>query len=73
MLQVAKDFVGLNIQPDHMHLIVMIPPKFAMSTFMGRFKEQDSMRIFRQFRHQESGFTGVNISEQKDIASIRLV
>ena len=41
----------LNVQPDHVHLIVMVPPKIAISTLMGRLKGQCSMRIFRQFRH----------------------
>jgi putative transposase len=43
--------VELNVQPDHVHLIVMVPPKIAISNLMGRLKGQSSMRIFRQFRH----------------------
>ena len=45
------EVVELNVQPDHVHLIVMVPPKLAISTLMGRFKGKSSMRIFRQFRH----------------------
>jgi putative transposase len=46
------EVVELNVQPDHVHLIVMVPPKLAISTLMGRLKGQSSMRMFRQFRKQ---------------------
>ena len=45
------EVLELNVQPDHVHLIVMVAPKIAISTLMGRLKGQSSMRIFRQFRH----------------------
>ena len=45
------EVVELNVQPDHVHLIVMIPPKIAVSQWVGRLKGQSSMRIFRQFRY----------------------
>jgi len=31
----------LNVQQDHAHLIVMVPPKVAISDFMGRLKGQE--------------------------------
>lgn len=40
----------LNVQRDHVHLIVMIPPKVAISDLMGRVKGQTSMKLFKQFR-----------------------
>jgi putative transposase len=45
------EVVELNVQPDHVHLVVMIPPKLAVSTLMGRLKGQTAMRVFRQFRN----------------------
>ena len=45
------EVVELNVQTDHVHLIVMIPPKVAVSQWMGRLKGQISMRIFRKFRY----------------------
>ena len=45
------EVVELNVQPDHVHLVVMIPPKVAISVLMGRVKGQTAMKIFRQFRH----------------------
>jgi putative transposase len=34
------EVVELNAQPDHVHLIVMVPPKIAISALMGRLKGQ---------------------------------
>ena len=45
------EVVELNVQPDHVHLIVMIPPKVSISVLMGRVKGQTAMKIFRQFRY----------------------
>jgi putative transposase len=52
------EVVELNVQPDHVHLIVMVPPKLAISTLMGRLKGQSSMRMFRQFRIYASSILG---------------
>lgn len=45
------EVIELNVQPDHVHLVVMIPPKVSISVLMGRVKGQTAMKIFRQFRH----------------------
>ena len=45
------EVVELNVQPDHVHLVMMVPPKVAVSDLLGRLKGQTSMRLFRQFRH----------------------
>jgi putative transposase len=33
------EVVKLNVQPDHVHLVVMIPPKLSISDLMGRLAE----------------------------------
>jgi len=45
------EVVELNIQPDHVHLVVQIPPKLSISDLLGRLKGQTSMKLFQQFRH----------------------
>jgi putative transposase len=45
------EVVELNVQPDHVHLVVLIPPKLAISDLMGRLKGQTSMKLFQQFGH----------------------
>ena len=39
------------MQRDHVHLIVMIPPKLAISDVMGRVKGQTAIKTFKQFRN----------------------
>ena len=39
----------LNIQPDHVHLIVMVPPKKSISDMVGILKDRSAIRIFKQF------------------------
>jgi putative transposase len=39
----------LNIQVDHIHLIVKIPPKLSISEYMGMVKGRTAIRIFKKF------------------------
>ena len=43
------EVVELNIQADHVHLIMLAPPKVAISEVMGRVKGQTATRLFKQF------------------------
>ena len=45
------EVMELNVQPDHVHLVVMIPPKVMISELVGRLKGQTSMKLFHQFRY----------------------
>jgi len=44
------EITEMNVQSDHVHMVVMIPPKLAVSDVMGRLKGQSAMKLFRQFR-----------------------
>ncbi len=41
----------LNVQSDHVHLIVQVPPKVSISDFMGTVKGRTAIRVFKQFPH----------------------
>jgi putative transposase len=41
--------VELNVVIDHVHLLVKIPPKIAVSNFMGAIKGRTAIRIFQKF------------------------
>jgi putative transposase len=43
------EVLELNIQPDHVHLIVSIPPKYAVSNFMGYLKGKIAIRVFNRY------------------------
>ncbi len=39
----------LNIQPDHVQLIVSIPPKVSVSDFMGILKGKTAIKLFKSY------------------------
>lgn len=41
--------VELNIQKDHVHLLVKVPPKVAISELMGVLKGRIAIRLIHQF------------------------
>jgi len=49
--QKGCEIVELNVRPDHVHLIVMVPPKVSLSDFMGTLKGRTAIRVFKQFPH----------------------
>jgi hypothetical protein len=40
----------MNIQPDHVHMLVMVPPKISISDYCGIVKGRTAIRVFNQFR-----------------------
>ncbi len=40
----------LNVQKDHVHIVVMIPPKLCVSDYMGIIKGRTAIRVFNKFR-----------------------
>ncbi len=38
----------LNVQPDHVHLVMSIPLKYKMSEFMGYLKGKMALQPFQQ-------------------------
>ena len=45
------EIVELSTQIDHVHLLVMIPPKVSVSNFVGTIKGRTAIRIFNKFRN----------------------
>jgi putative transposase len=41
----------LNVQEDHVHLLVAIPPKVSVSQYMGTVKGKTAIRVFSQFSY----------------------
>ena len=42
------EVLELNIQPDHVHLVMSPPPKYSVSEFMGFLKGKLALRLFHQ-------------------------
>ena len=49
--QLGCEVVELNIQADHVHLLVDVPPKVSISVLMGTVKGRTAIRIFRRFSY----------------------
>lgn len=49
--QTGCEVVELNIQPDHVHALLMVPPKVSISDLMGILKGRTAIRVFKQFPH----------------------
>ena len=43
------EVLELNVQPDHVHLVVSIPLKYSVSEFMGYLKGKMALRLFQQY------------------------
>jgi putative transposase len=39
----------MNVQSDHIHLVVWIPPKYAVSAVMGYLKGKLAIRMFQRY------------------------
>jgi len=48
--QLKSEVVELNVQHDHIHLIAMIPPKIAVSDYVGIVKGRTAIRVLNKFR-----------------------
>ena len=45
-----------EICPDHVHLMVSIPPKYSVSGFMGYLKGKSSLMIFQKFGNMKFAY-----------------
>ena len=48
--QMKCEIIELNVQIDHVHLLVMIPPKISISDYMGAIKGRTAIRILNRFK-----------------------
>ncbi len=44
------EVIELSVQIDHVHLLVMVPPKVSISGFVGTVKGRTAIRVLNQFR-----------------------
>jgi len=45
------EIVELNVQLDHVHLLVKVPPKVSISQLVGTVKGKTALQVFRQFSY----------------------
>jgi putative transposase len=43
------EILKLNIQPDHIHMVIIIPPKYSVSSVVGKMKGMTSSKLRKKF------------------------
>ena len=49
--QKGCEVIELNVRADHVHLLVLVPPKVSISELVGTLKGRSAIRVFKQFPH----------------------
>ena len=52
------EVLELQVQVDHVHLVVSIPPKYAVSNFMGYLKGKLATRLFARYEQLRRRYWG---------------
>lgn len=52
------EVLELNVQVDHVHLVMSIPPKYAVRNVMGYLKGKSAIRIFERYEKLSRGYWG---------------
>ena len=47
-----------HLMPDHVHICIEIPPKYAVASVIGYLKGKSAIAIARQFAGQDRNFAG---------------
>ena len=55
------EIVKYNIQVDHIHMVIVIPPKYAVSSVVGRIKGKTSSELRKKFKWLEKRYWKENI------------
>jgi len=55
------EVLEVNVQEDHVHLIVWIPPKYAVSQYMGFLKGKLALRLFDRFPQLRKRYWGQHV------------
>ena len=56
--QTGVDLVEGHAMGDHVHMLLMIPPKFSVAHTVGFLKGKSAIRIFRDYVKVKRNFTG---------------
>lgn len=50
-----------HILPDHVHMLISIPPKLAVSSVVGYLKGKSAIHVARHFLKRERNYAGQNL------------
>ena len=55
------EVLELNVQADHVHLVVSIPPKYAVSNFVGYLKGKLAIKLLSQYEKVKRKYWGRHV------------
>jgi len=55
------EVIELNVQEDHVHLVASIPPKYAISKFMGYLKGKLALKLFDRYPKLRKRYWGQHL------------
>ena len=55
------DIEEINIQPNHVHMILSVPPKHSISSIMGWLKGKTALKIFKEQKEISTKYWGRHI------------
>ena len=55
------EIVKYNIQADHIHMVMVIPPKYSVSTVVGKIKGMTSSELRKKFKWLKNRYWKENI------------
>ena len=55
------EVMELNLQQDHIHLVMSMPPKYAVSEVMGYLKGKLSLRLFQKYERLGKRYWGQHL------------
>ena len=66
------EIIQAEVCPDHIHMLVSIPPKMSVSSFMGFLKGKSSLMIYERWgtknsntRTENFGVRGITLTRQE--------
>ena len=65
ILRTLSVYLGIELleghaMPDHIHILVAIPPKYSVSYTVGYLKGKSAIRIHKELFGRRRGFTNLN-------------
>ncbi len=57
----GMEVLELNVQPDHVHVVLVIPPKYAVSEIIGFLKGKLALRLFDRFPALRKRYWGQHV------------
>ena len=55
------DIIEGEVCPDHIHLLLSIPPKLSVSSFMGYLKGKSSLMIFQKYGNMKYAYRNTRV------------